>query len=69
MFTYYHHLHRGLSPRDALRAAQLWMLDPERKAPAEMGHRLRREMEEDEDDPEGLLTDVYSWAAFTHQGR
>ncbi|SNS00117.1 CHAT domain-containing protein [Actinomadura mexicana] len=69
MFTYYHHLHRGLSPRDALRAAQLWMLDPTREAPEGMGPELRRAMEEDEDDPEPPLDDVYSWAAFTHQGR
>ncbi|MFG2016878.1 CHAT domain-containing protein [Actinomadura geliboluensis] len=69
MFVYYRHLHRGLSPRDALRAAQLWMLDPSREAPEGMADELLLAMEEVEDDPDGPLYDVYSWAAYTHQGR
>jgi CHAT domain-containing protein len=50
-------------PVDALREAQLWMLDPKREAPAEMPRELARHAS----DPEAA--DPRSWAAFTHRGR
>jgi CHAT domain len=64
MFMFHHYLAAdGHGPRDALRLAQLWMLDPTRKAPAQMPPEVS-----------GLVThlrhpDIASWAAFTHQGR
>ncbi|MFI0486620.1 CHAT domain-containing protein [Actinomadura sp. 9N215] len=54
----------GLAPVDALRAAQRWMLDPERKVPAGMPVALRERLE----DHRHVLDDLASWAAFTHQG-
>jgi hypothetical protein len=51
----------GLGDRDALRAAQLWMLDPDRDVPADV--------EAVYPDRPRLLADPVSWAAFTHQGR
>ncbi|MFI6324083.1 CHAT domain-containing protein [Nonomuraea sp. NPDC050556] len=49
-------------PADALRLAQLWMLDADRTYPDEMPARLREDLEEVD------LTEVHAWAAFTHQG-
>ncbi len=64
MFMLHYHLVRH--PADgvavALRAAQLWMLDPQRRPPPEMPPRLARETSEAE------LADVSVWAAFTHAG-
>ena len=53
----------GLAPADALRAAQLWMLDPGRRAPAAVPALL-----DDLDDPDEL-TAVAAWGAFSHHGR
>ncbi len=54
---------RDQSPRDALRLAQLWMLDPDRSAPAQMPSELAK-------DVPGLgSVGIAEWAAFTHQGR
>jgi len=65
MFMLHRHLvrHPGESPADALRAAQLWMLDPRREAPAEMpaplaGHARRLS-----------VPDPLAWAAFTYHGQ
>ena len=64
MFMFHHFMtSSAASPRDALRLAQLWMLDPGRAAPPEMpahlaSHASRRD-----------LADVVAWAALTHQGR
>uniref|UniRef100_UPI004057350D CHAT domain-containing protein n=1 Tax=Streptomyces albidoflavus TaxID=1886 RepID=UPI004057350D len=52
----------GLAPPDALRAAQLWMLDPERRPPPGMAERLCREAHRAD------LGELPLWAAFTHQG-
>jgi hypothetical protein len=49
------------SPADALRAAQLWMLDPQRIAPPEIADVLGRW-------PGPALDDPEVWAAFTHHG-
>ncbi|MCX5126158.1 CHAT domain-containing protein [Streptomyces sp. NBC_00347] len=63
MAVFHHHLAvDGLSPVDALRAAQLWMLDPERKNPGSLRGDLLREMEQP-----GLERTAL-WAAFIHQG-
>ena len=64
MFMYHYLMARGgHPPREALRLAQLWMIDPRRVAPAEMPPelakkaRLRR------------LANLTAWAGFTHQGQ
>ncbi|MEV7869638.1 CHAT domain-containing protein [Streptomyces sp. NPDC088124] len=63
MAVFHHHLTvDGLSPVDALRAAQLWMLDPHRENPGSLGGELLREMERPG------LDRVPLWAAFVHQG-
>jgi CHAT domain-containing protein len=64
MFMFHRYLTAGgLAPRDALRAAHLWMLDPDRVAPddmpASMAGRARRP----------ILAEPIVWAALTHQGR
>jgi hypothetical protein len=67
MFMFHHYLSAdGQSPRDALRLAQLWMLDPDRKAPAGMPDMLARLLI----DPgtRRAIPEIASWAAFTHQG-
>ncbi|BEL06357.1 hypothetical protein Q0Z83_045480 [Actinoplanes sichuanensis] len=53
----------GMSPADALRAAQLWMLDPQRRAPD-----LVPDLLDGLNDP-NELSDVAAWAAFRHHGR
>ncbi|SFN04811.1 CHAT domain-containing protein [Streptomyces sp. cf124] len=61
----HHHMRRGTPPREALRAAQLWMLDPDRVLPPELAFC------------EALLADtaygppdeLEIWASFTHHGR
>ncbi|MEU9117225.1 CHAT domain-containing protein [Streptomyces sp. NPDC048483] len=64
MMAVFHHAMAagGLTPADALRAAQLWMLDPDRKAPPTLTGELLR----DKDRP-GLDRPAV-WAAFIHQG-
>ncbi|WP_147472853.1 CHAT domain-containing protein [Streptomyces triticirhizae] len=52
----------GLAPPDALRAAQLWMLDPARTPPPGVVGRLRREAERTR------LSRLVCWAPFIHQG-
>ncbi|MBU2668239.1 CHAT domain-containing protein [Actinoplanes bogorensis] len=60
--------HRGvmvdrLAPWDALRRAQLWMLDPRRRIWPDMPEPLREQAER----PEAAA--VVSWAGFVHGGR
>ncbi|MGW4376123.1 CHAT domain-containing protein [Streptomyces albidoflavus] len=64
MMTVFHHFlaGAGLAPPDALRAAQLWMLDPDRRPPPGMAERLCREAHRAD------LGELPLWAAFTHQG-
>ncbi|MFE4368190.1 CHAT domain-containing protein [Streptomyces sp. NPDC056835] len=63
MAVFHHHLTvDGLSPVDALRAAQLWMLDPRRENPGSLRGELLRQM----DRPD--LDRIALWAAFIHQG-
>jgi CHAT domain-containing protein len=63
MAAFHHFLNAGpADPAHALRAAQLWMLDPDREIPAAwpdwLGQRAR-----------AGLTRAWTWAAFTYQGR
>ncbi|MFF4574071.1 CHAT domain-containing protein [Streptomyces sp. NPDC001410] len=63
MAVFHHHLTvGGLAPPDALRAAQLWMLNPHRKVPHTLDGLLRREATRPD------LHRLHHWAAFTHQG-
>ncbi|MFF4575248.1 CHAT domain-containing protein [Streptomyces sp. NPDC001410] len=63
MAVFHHHLTvEGLSPVDALRAAQLWMLDPHRTNPGSLGGELLRQLERPD------LGRIALWAAFIHQG-
>lgn len=63
LMAMFHHYRTacGLGVRDALRAAQLWMLDPDRKVPPAVAQVYPRRP--------GRLTDPAYWAAFTHHGR
>ena len=63
MFVLHGHLHAGLRPADALRATQLWALDPDREPLAGMPVALARTAK----DPG--LAEPYHWAAFVHHGR
>lgn len=64
MFMFHYFLAaEGCPPRDALRQAQLWMIDPAREAPPLMPERLAK------DARHPGHADLASWAAFTHQGR
>jgi len=64
MFMFHYFMaHHACSPRDALRCAQQWMLDPCRTAPPEMPPELASHTRA------GGLSKVIAWAAFVHQGR
>lgn len=63
MYLFHHHLrHRGLPAWQALRQAQMWMLDPDREPPRGMPPEL---IPSSGDDPAGVV----SWAGFTHYGQ
>ncbi|MDT0269001.1 CHAT domain-containing protein [Streptomyces sp. DSM 44915] len=63
MAVFHHHLAvEGLAPADALRAAQLWMLDPARRPPPGLVGELAREA------AQPSLDRLSAWAAFIHQG-
>ena len=63
MAVFHHHLTvDSLSPVDALRAAQLWMLDPRRENPGSLRGELLRQMQRPD------LDRISLWAAFIHQG-
>ncbi|MEU1667466.1 CHAT domain-containing protein [Streptomyces sparsogenes] len=65
MVVFHHHLTvSGLAPPDALRAAQLWMLDPDRRSVPGLSGDL---LAETEGNVAGLAR-VVSWAGFIHQG-
>jgi hypothetical protein len=64
MYLFHHNLVLGRWPvRDALRQAQLWMLDPHRRPLPAMPPRLREGLEEHD------LTAVRAWAGFVHWGQ
>lgn len=62
-FMFHYFLVRdGLAPRDALRQAQLWMLDPHRPVPDEIPPELAGKART------RTLAQPAFWAAITHQG-
>lgn len=64
MYLFHHHLTvHERPPADALRAAQLWMLDPDRQPPPGMHADLIRIAGSTD------LTAIDAWAAFAHHGR
>ncbi|WP_329016486.1 CHAT domain-containing protein [Micromonospora rifamycinica] len=64
MFMFHHFLATGRRPaRDALRRAQLWMLDPQRQPPEGMPPQLRRHLAQT--DP----AEIVAWAGFVHWGQ
>jgi CHAT domain-containing protein len=64
MFMFHHYLvAEGMPPADALRAAQLWMLDPGRALPEGFPPVFAGDIRGQD------LTDVAVWAAFGHHGR
>jgi tetratricopeptide (TPR) repeat protein len=64
MFLVHHYRNvAGHPPADALRQAQLWMLDPARQAPAGMPPALAGHA------ADAAVADPRSWAAFVHRGR
>ncbi|MEU9112327.1 CHAT domain-containing protein [Streptomyces sp. NPDC048483] len=63
MAVFHHYVAaEGRSPVDALRAAQMWMLDPHRENPGSLTGELLREMRRPG------LDRLPIWAAFIHQG-
>jgi hypothetical protein len=63
MYVFHHHLTVLRRPAaEALRAAQLWMLDPDREPPPGMPADLRRTAHTND------LTAIDAWAAFAHHG-
>ncbi|MGW1765623.1 CHAT domain-containing protein [Streptomyces sp. NPDC002073] len=63
MAVFHHHVAvEGRSPADALREAQLWMLDPGRRDPGTLDGELLREATRQD------LDRLPYWAAFIHQG-
>ncbi|MGW1071203.1 CHAT domain-containing protein [Streptomyces sp. NPDC002537] len=63
MAVFHHYLTvEGQGPADALRSAQLWMLDPDRENPGSLTGELLREIRRPE------LERLPVWAAFIHQG-
>jgi hypothetical protein len=64
MASFHRALHLGAAdPAEALRAAQMWMLDPGRQLPAGMPKILADEVSQPD------LADPTAWAAFAYQGR
>ncbi|WP_326613326.1 CHAT domain-containing protein [Streptomyces scopuliridis] len=63
MTVLHHHLSQGVTPARALRAAQLWMLDPERAPVPGMSRLMAAQV------PDAEHLHTYAWAAYTHQGR
>jgi len=64
MFAFHHFLARtDQRPADALRSAQLWMLDPERAELPDMPEAMLGDLTEID------LTDIMVWGAFSHHGR
>ena len=64
MFMFHHYLREEPGrPADAMRCAQLWMLDPDRTFPPELPAQLSESV------ALRLLPDPYRWAGFSHLGR
>lgn len=65
MCLFHHRLQEGALPGEALRAAQLWMLDPGRVVPPELAELAARTPVS----PETPWDELEIWASFTHHGR
>lgn len=64
MYLFHHYrVVEGRAVREALRLAQLWMLDPDRRAPAGMPDGLLASV------PERNPAQVVAWAGFVHYGQ
>ncbi len=64
MFMFHYFMRqRAHLPRDALRAAQLWLLDPARALPPEMPGELAERARRAE------AADITAWAGMVHQGQ
>ncbi|MEV6603060.1 CHAT domain-containing protein [Kutzneria sp. NPDC051319] len=64
MFLFHYFLReRGMRPREALREAQMWMLDPNRLHPECMPEELRAQSADERN------AQVLSWAGFVHYGQ
>lgn len=64
MFMFHYFMsHRAQSPRDALRSAQLWLLDAGRATPPEMPASLAQRL------MWRGITHVTAWAGIVHQGQ
>jgi CHAT domain-containing protein len=69
MAAFHRYLNEGADPAQALRRAQLWMLDPEREIPGHWPRELREEAELASDlDGQDLASPV-AWAGFAYLGR
>lgn len=63
MFMFHRFLHdEGMRPADALRAAQLWLLDPDREYPLDMPEVFVGDLTTHD------FTAIANWAAFAHYG-
>ncbi|WP_327697825.1 CHAT domain-containing protein [Streptomyces sp. NBC_00459] len=76
MAVFHYHLHTGHEPAEALRRAQRWMRDPDRRAPARFPEPLARAFEERVARFEASLrrkgdsmTSPAHWAGVVHLGR
>ncbi len=69
MSAFHRYLNDGASPAWALRAAQLWMLDPGRDIPGDWPAGLREEAELSGEADETDLASPAAWAGFAYQGR
>lgn len=65
-YMFHEFLAQGCPPRDALRRAQLWMLDPDRIVPAGMPATIRTLLG---GAMSASLPEIEAWAGMTHQGR
>jgi CHAT domain-containing protein len=64
MFMFHHYLRQArMTPGQALRQAQLWMLDPQRRRPAEMPSALYSPASAADH------AQVVAWAGFVHWGQ
>jgi tetratricopeptide (TPR) repeat protein len=70
MAAFHRFLNEGdRDPAQALREAQLWMLDPDREVPGSWPDLLRDEASLDGRPDGPNLTSTEAWAGFTYQGR
>jgi CHAT domain-containing protein len=61
-YVLHHELARGVPPAEALRNAQLWMIDPTRQPLPGLPEQLSTELSP------GHFTEPPSWTAYTYHG-